>query len=140
MEEEKLYIFIARFLKPLILLIASSTAFSAQKYLMFVSFSMPEKLLIETARDAASHKITLIINGFYNDSMRETAIKIFDLSKQVPNLSMQIDPTEFERYGIKTVPALVSDNHQKFDVVFGNTAIDAALDEIKRFGDTKDDV
>ena len=72
--------------------------------------------------------------------MRETAIKIFDLSKQVLNLSMQIDPTEFERYGIKTVPALVSDNHQKFDVVFGNTAIDAALDEIKRFGDTKDDV
>ena len=53
---------------------------------------------------------------------------------------MQIDPTEFERYGIKTVPALVSDNHQKFDVVFGNTAIDAALDEIKRFDDTKDDV
>lgn len=140
MEEEKLHFFIMRLLKSLVLLSLPVCAFSAPKYLMFVSFSMPEKLLVETARDAASHQVPLIINGFYNDSMRETAAKIFDLSKQVPNLSIQIDPTAFERYAIKTVPALVCDSNYKFDVVLGNTTIDAAIDEIKRFGEIRSTV
>jgi conjugal transfer pilus assembly protein TrbC len=97
---------------------------------------MPNSLFEETVRDAALHGIPVILNGLVNDSMRETAVKIFELSKKIPDLTMQIDPTAFERYGITQVPAFVADNHKTFDVVFGNVTIERAMDEVTRFGDT----
>lgn len=108
-------------------------------YQVFVSFSMPQQLFEETALDAARHEIPLILNGFYRDSMQETAIKIFELSKKIPNLSLQIDPPAFERYGIKQVPAFVAENKKTFDVVYGNITVERAMDEIARFGDTAKD-
>ncbi len=108
-------------------------------YQVFVSFSMPQQLFEETALDAARHEIPLILNGFYHDSMQETAIKIFELSKKIPNLSLQIDPPAFERYGIKQVPAFVAENKKTFDVVYGNITVERAMDEIARFGDTAKD-
>lgn len=97
---------------------------------------MPNSLFEETVRDAALHGIPVILNGLVNDSMRETAVKIFELSKKIPDLTMQIDPTAFERYGITQVPAFVADNQKTFDVVFGNVTIERAMDEVTRFGDT----
>lgn len=113
----------------------SQNALAKTQFQVFVSFSMPNRLLEETVRDAAHHGIPVILNGFVNDSMRETAVKIFELSKKIPDCSMQIDPTAFERYGIKQVPAFVADNQKTFDVVFGNVTIERAMDEMAQFGD-----
>lgn len=114
----------------------TQSASAKTDYQVFVSFSMPNRLLEEVVRDAAHHGIPVILNGLVNDSMRETAVKIFELSKKIPDLSMQIDPTAFERYGITQVPAFVADDQTTFDVVFGNVTIERALDEVTRFGDT----
>ncbi|OJW06858.1 MULTISPECIES: type-F conjugative transfer system pilin assembly protein TrbC [Legionella] len=114
----------------------SQSALAKTQYQVFVSFSMPNRLLEETLRDAAHHGIPVLLNGFVNDSMRDTAVKIFELTKKVPNCSMQIDPTAFERYGITQVPAFVAVNQKSFDVVLGNITMERAMDEVTRFGDT----
>lgn len=114
----------------------SQSALAKTQYQVFVSFSMPNRLLEETLRDAAHHGIPVLLNGFVNDSMRDTAVKIFELTKKVPNCSMQIDPTAFERYGITQVPAFVAVNQKSFDVVLGNITMERAMDEVRRFGDT----
>ena len=114
----------------------TQSASAKTEFQVFLSFSMPNSLFEETVRDAALHGIPVILNGLVNDSMRETAVKIFELSKKIPDLTMQIDPTAFERYGITQVPAFVADNQKTFDVVFGNVTIERAMDEVTRFGDT----
>lgn len=111
-----------------------SIGFCSTDYRMFISFSMPEQLLQETVKDAAYHQIPVMLNGLYQDSMRDTMSKIFELSKKNPSLVVQIDPLAFERYSIHQVPALVADTKTDFDVIFGNIPIARAMDEIKRFG------
>lgn len=113
-----------------------TSGFCSTDYRVFISFSMPQNLLAETIADAARHHIPVTLNGFYQDSMQATAIKIFELSKNNPDLSLQIDPTAFERYHINQVPAFVADNQQTFDVIFGNITIERCLEEISRFGET----
>jgi conjugal transfer pilus assembly protein TrbC len=119
-----------------LMMFLSPMGFTTAAIQVFVSFSMPNKLLEETVLDAARHNVPVILNGFYHDSMQETAVKIFELSKKAPNLSMQIDPTAFERYHIVQVPAWVAENQSTFDVVWGNVTFEKAMDELSRFGDT----
>lgn len=108
---------------------------AAQAISVFVSFSMPSQLLEETIKDATNHQVPVVLNGFYQDSMRETAIKLFALAKKVPNASIQIDPIVFERFKINQVPAWVLEGEHSFDVIFGNITFDKARDEFAHYGD-----
>ena len=105
-------------------------AFSAPVIQVFVSFSMPEQLLRQTLTESAKLNIPAYLNGLYHNSMKETAQKIMGLSKTVPNLNLQIDPTAFERFGINKVPALVVSNTRGFDVIYGNLSLCDDLDRI----------
>lgn len=90
---------------------------------VFVSFSMPDTLLQETLKESAQLNIPAYLNGLYRDSMSETALKVMALSKRIPNLNLNIDPTLFERFGIHQVPALVVDDGKAFDVIYGHLTI-----------------
>lgn len=94
---------------------------------VFVSFSMPQTLLEETLQDSARLKIPAYLNGLYHDSMRDTAFKVMELSRRIPNLTLQIDPTAFERFGIQQVPALVVERGKSFDVIYGNLPLEEGL-------------
>ena len=107
---------------------------------VFVSFSMPETLMIETLQECERLHIPAILNGLYQNSMPETAKQIMALSNQIPNLSLQIDPTAFERFNIHQVPALVVAPGNCFDVIYGTLPLDEGLDRIKRRGECKDGV
>ncbi|MCX7118723.1 MAG: type-F conjugative transfer system pilin assembly protein TrbC [Legionellales bacterium] len=107
---------------------------------VFVSFSMPETLMIETLQECERLHIPAILNGLYQNSMPETAKQILALSNQIPNLSLQIDPTAFERFNIHQVPALVVARGNCFDVIYGTLPLAEGLDRIKRKGECKDDV
>ncbi len=104
---------------------------------VFVSFSMPNTLMIETLKDCERLKIPAYLNGFYENSMPKTINKIMELTKDVPNLSLQIDPFEFSKYKINQVPAIVTDINNCFDVVYGNLPIFDALNLIKEKGSCK---
>lgn len=113
-----------------------SSAVSAPVIQAFVSFSMPEQLLRQTLTESARIHIPTYLNGLYHNSMKETAQKILGLTKLVPNLNLQIDPTAFERFGIYKVPALVVSNTSGFDVIYGNHSLCEDLDRIASNGKT----
>ncbi len=101
---------------------------------VFVSFSMPERLLEETLAESARLHIPANLNGLVNDSMPDTIARITALSERVPDLSLQIDPTAFERYNITQVPALVVDTGDCFDVIYGTRTLTENLNRIARSG------
>lgn len=107
---------------------------------VFVSFSMPETLMIETLQECERLHIPAVLNGLYQNSMGDTAKKIMVLSKSIPNLSLQIDPTAFERFNIHQVPALVVEQGNCFDVIYGTLPLVEGLDRISRRGECKDGV
>lgn len=107
-------------------LLLSITSF-AHTVSVYVSFSMPKQLLIEILKESAQLQIPAYINGLYRDSMNETALKVMELSKRIPNLNLNIDPTKFERFGIHQVPALVVDDGKAFDVIYGHLTIQEGL-------------
>lgn len=60
---------------------------------VFVRFSMPDKFLGETLRERSQLSISAYLDGFYRDFTGETALKVMALSKRIPNLNLNIDPT-----------------------------------------------
>ncbi len=138
MEETKLRI-LGKALMILISICISFVSEAANTY-VFVSFSMPETLMIETLQECERLHIPAILNGLYQNSMPETAKKVMAMSTQIPNLSLQIDPTAFERFNIHQVPALVVEQGDCFDVIYGTLPLAEGLDRIKRRGECKDGV
>lgn len=102
---------------------------------VFVSFSMPDALLKETLDESARLHIPALLNGLHQNSMSLTANKVFLLAQEVPNLNLNIDPTAFERYGIRQVPALVVERQGRFDVIYGHLALSEGLDRIAQRGE-----
>ncbi|SEG42287.1 conjugal transfer pilus assembly protein TrbC [Legionella quinlivanii DSM 21216] len=107
-------------------LFMTASSFAVQVSIL-VSFSMPETLLRETLKESAELHIPAYLNGLYRDSMRETALKVMALSQRIPNLNLNIDPTLFERFGIQQVPALVVEEGNAFDVIYGHLSIQEGL-------------
>jgi conjugal transfer pilus assembly protein TrbC len=125
--------------KGIILLLGclANTVLFASTVSVFVSFSMPETLLQETLKESSRLHIPAYLNGLYHDSMRDTALKVMELSQWVPNLNLAIDPTLFERFGIQQVPALVVDEGNAFDVIYGHLTLQEGLSRIAGHGDTR---
>lgn len=103
---------------------------------VFISFSMPEPLLEQVLMESARLHIPAVLNGLMDNSMPKTIQRIEALSNAVPNLTLQIDPTAFERFGIQQVPALVVDNGRDFDVLYGNLSLSEGLMRMAGQGDS----
>ncbi|QLZ68946.1 hypothetical protein FOLKNPGA_01726 [Legionella sp. PC1000] len=125
--------------KGIILLLGclTNTVLFASTVSVFVSFSMPDNLLEETLKESSRLQIPAYLNGLYHDSMQDTALKVMELSKHIPNLNLAIDPTLFERFGIQQVPALVVDEGKTFDVIYGHLPLHEGLSRIAGRGDTR---
>ncbi|WP_347252401.1 type-F conjugative transfer system pilin assembly protein TrbC [Legionella sp.] len=119
----------------LLSLLVSLKLFAAE-VAVFVSFSMPETLLAETLKDCARFKIPAYLNGLYHNSMNETVTKILALSQKIPKLALQIDPTAFERFAIKQVPALIVAKDEVFDVIYGHLSIHEGLLRVSDLGES----
>ena len=115
-------------------LLGLSSVANAASSQVFVSFSMPYQLLIETLRDAARLNIPVTLNGLHHNSMQETIELILKLTNEVPSAALQIDPTAFERFGIHQVPALVVEANDCFDVIYGNLPLEEGLSRIQHLG------
>lgn len=74
--------------------------------LVFVSLSMPRPTLQRLVDQAARAKASIILRGFANGSLRDTAAQVQGLigSRQV---AVQIDPQAFDRYAVTRVPTFV---------------------------------
>jgi conjugal transfer pilus assembly protein TrbC len=115
-------------------LFSSCMSMASTSAQVFVSFSMPETLLVQTLTEATRLHMPVILNGLHHNSMLKTMNKIGMLSTRIPTLSLQIDPTAFERFDIHQVPALVVSRTGCFDVLYGNLVLSEGLNRIKRAG------
>lgn len=116
--------------------LSMNSAMAQQNVVVFVSFSMPELLLEQTLSESARLHIPAVLNGLIDNSMPATVRRIQALLITIPNLNLQIDPTAFERFGIKQVPALVVENGQAFDVLYGNLSLKDGLMRIEGHGES----
>lgn len=131
MEKTKLYFLIILLLCN----VMGMTHANPIKSYVFISFSMPEPLLIEILKEADLLKIPSYLNGLYQHSMQKTIHRILRLSNKIKNLTIQIDPRLFERFSIHAVPALVVSNGKKWDVIYGNLSLSAGLERIADQGE-----
>lgn len=101
----------------------------------FVSLGIPEEGLLPMLADARRFGIPATLRGLLNNDFRQTAEKMFELSRKDKQAGVQIDPTLYQQYGIKAVPALVVTCGGKFDVLYGSLPVQQALEEVKQRGD-----
>jgi conjugal transfer pilus assembly protein TrbC len=78
---------------------------SGPRVLVFVSLSMPPASLDRALSDAARAKTVLVLRGLVNNSFKDTARTIKELIGD-RSVGWYVDPTLYERYGVKTVPAV----------------------------------
>lgn len=107
----------------------------ALRALYFVSFSIPEEGLIRMLPEARALGIPALVNGLIDNDFRKTANAVFRVAREKNSGGVQIDPTQFAKYGITTVPALVVTCGQKYDVIRGNIRLKAALARIAKEGE-----
>lgn len=89
------------------------------KFLVFVSFSMDQKAIRSIGRDVGKLGGTLVLRGLVDNSLKSTTAKIAELQQVLqgeetqikPQVSvpveMIIDPTLFQKFGVKAVPSFV---------------------------------
>lgn len=112
--------------------------------LVFISFGMPEQSLKLWAMDASRAGGKLLLRGFFENSLQKTAAKTIEIFGQEPNVDISIDPEQFQQFKIDVVPAVVIVQRQEtlesnnalpdFDVVYGDTTLEAALERISQSG------
>ncbi len=103
--------------------------------LYFVSLGIPEEGLLPMLADARRFGIPATLRGLLDNDFRKTASVMFELSKKDKEAGVQIDPTLYQQYGIKAVPALVVTCQGNYDVLYGSLPVKQALEEVVRRGD-----
>ncbi|EHG5641076.1 type-F conjugative transfer system pilin assembly protein TrbC [Salmonella enterica subsp. enterica serovar Chester] len=107
--------------------------------LYFVSFSIPEEGLLRMLPEARSLNIPALVNGLIDNDMRKTASAVFRLTREKNTGGVQVDPTQFARFGITTVPSLVvTCNDRAFDLVRGNIHLRQALERVAAEGECRE--
>lgn len=74
--------------------------------LVFLSFSMPEKSLLQWLFQCKKAGATPVIRGLIHNSFKDTMNVIATLSKKT-GLGLQLDPILFQTFSINEVPAVV---------------------------------
>lgn len=103
--------------------------------LYFVSFSIPEEGLKRMLHETRQYGIPATMRGLINNDMKTTSDAVMQLVKDGVTDGVQIDPTLYAKYNIRSVPALVVRCQAGYDVVRGNIRVKQALEKVAETGD-----
>lgn len=103
--------------------------------LYFVSFSIPEEGLKRMLHETRQYGIPATLRGLVNNDMKATADAVIRLVQDGVTDGVQIDPTLYAQYSIRSVPALVVRCPAGYDVVHGNLRVKQALEKVAEKGD-----
>ncbi|PQH17121.1 type-F conjugative transfer system pilin assembly protein TrbC [Raoultella ornithinolytica] len=103
--------------------------------LYFVSFSIPEEGLKRMLHETKQYSIPATLRGLVNNDMKATTDAVMNLVNDGVTDGVQIDPTLYTQYNIRSVPALVVRCQAGFDVVHGNIRLKQALEKVAEKGD-----
>lgn len=123
------------------LLVPASMAGSLHQAYMLVSLDMPEANLVQLARESASTRIPLVINGFpaSEPTLEATRRRIANLNRlccgDKGGTSWVIYPQLFQQYRVQQVPAFLLVQHGRRDAngftrVVGDISLADALKRI----------
>lgn len=96
---------------------ASQDGKPRQGALYFVSFSIPEEGLKRMLGETRHYGIPATLRGMVNNDLKTTAEAVLSLVKDGATDGVQIDPTLFSQYGIRSVPTLVVFCSQGYDII-----------------------
>lgn len=103
--------------------------------ILFISLGMPKLVLRQYLLQSQVYGIPLVVRGLIDNSYVKTTKRVYELlhpkNKQAIKSGVEIDPTWFKEFHIKTVPALVLSTHQQNCTVFGNLKIPNLLRVIR---------
>jgi conjugal transfer pilus assembly protein TrbC len=121
-----------------------SEARRTDELMVFASFTMPAASLKRLVSQARQVGAAVVLRGFRNNSLKETAQAIEALGE--PGGNVLVNPNAFTKYQVKAVPTLVLASAATVDqvdaqgcalpdhyvAVSGDVTLDYALDEIAR--------
>lgn len=110
----------------------------AEGAVYFISFSIPDEGLKRMLHETHRYGIPATLRGLVNNDMKATTDAVMGLVKAGITEGVQIDPTLYSRYGIRSVPALVVRCKAGFDVIQGNIRLKQALEKVVEKGDCAD--
>ena len=102
---------------------------------LFISKSLPRPLLQHLFMQAKSFSARIVMRGFIEGSIVKTAQWIKEVSQKTGQ-GIEIDPELFKKYGVNKVPALVVDDGEAFDVIYGSISVGEAFKIIREQGET----
>jgi conjugal transfer pilus assembly protein TrbC len=102
------------------------------KILAFVSFSIPDVILLALAQEIKQADGVLIFRGLPNNSFKEFAQHILKLKERGFSAEIQINPKLFDEYNITAVPSFVIPREQCFDKIAGNISLEYALEVLNK--------
>jgi len=116
------------------------------KLFIAVSFSMPDKLILDYMQQASHYNAWVVVQGFQDNEMPVMLRTLVEWDKQVDISRLLIDPNIFKQYQITEVPSLIlttdpypCDNQkciaQSFDKILGSVRLDHALKMMAERGD-----
>ncbi|RLM11809.1 type-F conjugative transfer system pilin assembly protein TrbC [Gibbsiella quercinecans] len=114
---------------------ASNQDKPAEGALYFVSFSIPEEGLKRMLHETRQYGIPATLRGLVNNDMKATTDAVMALVRGGVTDGVQIDPTLYSQYNIRSVPALVVRCQMGYDVVRGNIRVKQALEKVAETGD-----
>ena len=101
----------------------------------FISFSIPDEGLKRMLHETHRYGIPATLRGLVNNDMKATTDAVMGLVKAGITEGVQIDPTFYSQYNIRSVPALVVRCKAGFDVIQGNIRLKQALEKVVDKGD-----
>ncbi|CNU00168.1 type-F conjugative transfer system pilin assembly protein TrbC [Salmonella enterica subsp. enterica serovar Panama] len=103
----------------------------------FISFSIPEEGLKRMLGETRRYGIPATLRGMRDNDLKATADAVLSLVKDGATDGVQIDPTLFTKYDIRSVPTLVVYCPQGYDVIRGNLRVKQALEKVVTAGDCR---
>jgi conjugal transfer pilus assembly protein TraW len=104
----------------------------------FFSFSMPEETILNALQSAlkinkeCNQKVVLVIQGFVNNSLKETIAAYAKLSSQIKgDMPIELNPDLFKKFNVAEVPTVVMEKQGKTGVLRGDVGLSAIME---RFG------
>lgn len=116
---------------------SSQTEKPASGAVYFVSFSIPEEGLKRMLGETRRYGIPATLRGMLNNDLKATADAVLSLVKYGATDGVQIDPTLFSEYHVRSVPALVVFCDRGYDIIRGNLRVKQALEKVATAGDCR---
>ncbi|EAS9108542.1 type-F conjugative transfer system pilin assembly protein TrbC [Salmonella enterica] len=116
---------------------SSQTEKTASGAVYFFSFSIPEEGLKRMLGETRRYGIPATLRGMLNNDLKATADAVLSLVKDGATDGVQIDPTLFSEYHVRSVPALVVFCDRGYDIIRGNLRVKQALEKVATAGDCR---